>query len=155
MGLWIKFFTDKTNEYGTDELIKNKKASWSKGKFENIKHCRISVFDSLIDIEIPNTEWHQFDKFIAVLGEGTYKSVRTHMVLQAKIKSEHIGKFISINYYTGDICDAFECKLTNEAIPSSTCIQIEESHCNKWFTGIIDKEGPYVSISDKGSILNG
>lgn len=92
MGLWIKYFYDGTKEIGTDYDIEEGLASWSQGELTNIKGVVLSIdFGTKIFLEVPNTEWHQFDRMSVLVTYGTTKPKRQYRVIQALIKQEHVG----------------------------------------------------------------
>lgn len=97
-GGWIKKFYDNNQEYGFDCLIKDKKSSWNKGRLNDIE--TVSLFNKRSHVKyylsIPNTEWHQFDRFHAIASESDKAlSYRAGRVIQAKILPEHVSMKIA------------------------------------------------------------
>jgi len=102
MGAWIKFFKDGPSEHGSDIDINNGKASWSRGRLNNITFVQLFEDRTCLNMNVPNTSWHQYDRFVAPLGEyGKNVSARIARVVQAEIKSCHVGlsaQYICINH---------------------------------------------------------
>jgi hypothetical protein len=93
-GGWIKRLYDNQEEYGFDDLIKSKKASWSKGKQSNIESVILFNKNSCIRyrLSVPNTEWYQFDRFCNIFNSSGDPIIkRMARVVQAKIQVEHIA----------------------------------------------------------------
>lgn len=92
-GGWIKKFYDNQEEYGFDSLVKSKKSSWSKGRLHDIESVFLFNKECLTRyaLSIPNTEWHQFDRFCCISNSDNEPVVRRMArVVQAKINQEHI-----------------------------------------------------------------
>lgn len=151
MGAWLKLFTDGTKESGSDQEIKWGQASWSSGRLHDIQEVRLFAGRFVCCLTIPNTSWHQFDRFKVAVAEGMQSSFRTHRVIQAKICSHHIGQHImcsnSGSYYfwaiVGDGRDCFFIK------------QITEHHVDKWVTIVLPSgDFPYMNFSDKGKMIH-
>jgi hypothetical protein len=99
-GGWIKTFYDGKKEYGFDDLIKTHKSSWSKGQLHNIEEVTITNDQSCSSyiLAVPNTEWHQFDRFYTILnGSSQSLTYRAARVIQAKINNFHIGMNLSLH----------------------------------------------------------
>lgn len=62
MNGWTKFFTDGSIEIGTDQDVKDKKSSWSKGRLTNMSGCQINHDDATISL-VGNGEFWQSDDF--------------------------------------------------------------------------------------------
>jgi hypothetical protein len=68
MNGWTKIFTDGTTEYGSDLDVLTKKASWSRGKLDNV--TAVSVQQDKYRIAISGQgEYWQSDDLEVVLGE--------------------------------------------------------------------------------------
>lgn len=150
IGSWIKVFTNKTSERGYDYLIDNKKASWSKGSLENIKEVFLS--DGIVagTLEIPNTSWHQFDRFSFRLNEDNHPTRKARFV-QALIQEEHVGSYLCYN--NNDIWIVW-VSLKNKKNNSNIYI-IQSSDVGKWITlKIANAQEPMIFLSEKGA-LNG
>jgi hypothetical protein len=164
MSTWMKIFTDGTREPGSDIDIDTGRASWSRGKLENIESCVLTGFGSQISLEIPNTDWHQFDRMEVPVATGKHESIRRGRVLQAQIKVEHVGCFIQ-ELYTGRYLDKGDPvrkrwfsileELEASSPVNSDYIEIRPKHLDKWFTVMLDDVGIHISFSDKGSTKNG
>jgi len=94
MGAWLKIFKDGTKENGSDEKITKGKASWSRGQLDNIKEVKLFNIKQEASLSIPNTSWHQFDRYQVAVTTGKQKSEITHRVVQAEIKLHHINQFV-------------------------------------------------------------
>lgn len=153
MGAWVKIFTDGSRESGTDGQIEGGKASWSRGRLDSIDHVLLfDGFNSAI-LKVPNTDWHQFDRFIAELkGYGKIIPSRVARIIQAEIKPHHVG--MSIQKYKNVVhLDLYEVTNSKEG-----CF-IEENCIGKWIT-IVMKSGQIlpdsvsVTLSSKGKMPN-
>jgi hypothetical protein len=151
LGAWLKLFTDGTKESGSDQEIKWGQASWSNGRLDGIEEVRLFLGRFVCCLIVPDTTWHQFDRFIAAVAEGKQSPYRTHRVLQAKICAHHLGQYVmcsnSGGYYfwaiVGDKKDCFFIK------------QITEHHIDRWVTIVLPSRGfPYMNFSDKGKMNN-
>ena len=143
---WLKSFKDHSNEIGTDLMIENKEASWSKGRLEGITSVEIFNKNVIVLLTMENTDWYQYDRF-EVNEEGLHKKIFT--AVQAKIKEEH--KFIS------KISSSYFYSFIVSKVSSSDTIIIEPNWINQWITLVLpDKNLPFAIISmDKGKITNG
>lgn len=96
MNGWIKYFAFGEPEYGQDKDILRKKASWSKGRLENMIGAEVYHNNfRVIKISGPG-QYHQSDDFeISML-----KSIPVHKVrrLQKKIKEQDV-------FIVGDITE--------------------------------------------------
>jgi len=153
MGAWLKLFTDNTKEHGSDKNIALGKASWTNGRLDNINEVRLFNHRQIASLSVPDTSWHQFDRFIAIVFPGTRTSEVTHRVIQAEIKSHHVGLSL-VSSRTGDhffwaivqdIQNAKEISFFNKLIT--------KEHIGKWLTVILpEKDYPAVTFSIKGKM---
>jgi len=143
MGTWTKVFKDGSTEVGTDAQITNQKASWSRGRLDNIKSVEIYEKNFGISCTIDNTSWHQFDRFISFFNQTGPQCNRVFRAIQAQIKQKHIGKYIIINRIQ------FVYFITiNDTGPG---FMIANKHIDKWLTFAISHSGKFnMSISEKG-----
>lgn len=151
MGLWIKYFYDGTKEIGTDYDIQEGLASWSQGELTNIKGVVLSLdADNKIFLEVPNTEWYQFDRMSALMTYGKTKSKRQYRVIQALIKQEHIGSSLFYNIpkshiLVSDNASSVESKFLIEEISSD--------RTGKWLSVIVEEDKkPVIVFSKRGKI---
>jgi len=128
MGAWVKFFKDRTTERGSDLDIEEKKASWSKGRLDDIISVQISQRTLCGVMSIPDTEWHQYDRYMASLSVGPQQSFRSARVIQAKVNTKHLGKNIIITNSTGII----SIELTNQSTKDT--MPIKSEHVGLWIT---------------------
>lgn len=148
MGAWIKIFTDGSRESGTDGQIESGKASWSRGRLDSIDHVLLfDGFNSAI-LKVPNTNWHQFDRFVAPVSTyGTVIPSRVARVVQAEIKPHHVG--MSIQKYRNvvhlDICEVTDSK--------EGCF-IKENCIGEWITIVMRPNSVSVTLSSKGKMPN-
>lgn len=154
MNIWIKFFPDEEIEVGSDLDIFLKKASWTKGRQDNIISVSFSCdFGSFLSLTspIPNAEWFQFDRYLQNSSNGQKK--RILRAVQFKIKEEMLGLFISqqmINKSLNNIgLEEIESEFTKK--------KIEKEDIGHWltlssFSSSISNFS--ISITEKG-IYNG
>ena len=155
MGGWIKHIYGNQKEYGTDDLIEKKLASWSKGKLESIHG--VTLFNDsqfVCNLSVPLTEWHQFDRFCMIASNTGAETRRLARVVQAKITEQHIG----MNLY--------ECKsnVNNKSSVYYFLKQLDVGHggdqillpytIGKWLSMILLPENKSIIqiADDKGSI---
>ena len=145
MSAWIKVFNDGTREVGTDESIRQNKASWSRGKLNDIKSVQIFEGQFGIRFTVEDTEWHQFDRFVSFLGQIGDQCNRVFRCIQAQIKQKHIGKYIIIN----KIEPVYLISLGD----METNFKITKEYIGKWISCAILPSGKItIAISDKGRI---
>ncbi len=147
MGAWIKLFKDGSSEHGSDLNIKEGKASWSRGLLDNIKSVQLFDKTYCCVLDIPNTEWYQYDRYLAMLGNvGKNMSSRTARIIQAKITPEHIYKTLCLTEFPGvlmaTLCDD----------KSKDGILVSQEHVNLWVTMYILVHGQIgITISKRGA----
>jgi len=147
MGAWLKLFEDGTSERGSDADISKGKSSWSQGCLNNIKSVQIFERRHCCVLNMPNTNWHQYDRYIAPLDNmGNNASVRIARVMQAEIKPEHIGKNVfvikSIRTIIANLCSNV----------SENGILISQEHVGLWVTMYILINGQLgILISERGA----
>ena len=143
---WIKLFTDGSLEDGSDELIDSNKASWSKGRLDNIKSVYINGNKYTVGLKILNTKWHQFDRYLTLVGSN--ESVKQLRVIQAQITKDHLGMYIN----TDLVHNITEYSLSKKPIDS--LFKITNSFLNKWITivGHEFNKRHYLLISEKGKV---
>lgn len=71
MGRWIKYFANGAREFGTDQDIEKRVASWSRGNLKDIISTELLHSGSLLRISGPGTYW-QSDTYEAI--STSYKS---------------------------------------------------------------------------------
>jgi hypothetical protein len=77
---------------------------------------------------MPNTEWHQYDRYVAIMDPGEQKTIRSARVIQAKIKKHHIGKSIRVaNHGRSLIAELTDRYLNNY-------ILLTDNHLGSWVT---------------------
>lgn len=146
-GVWIKSFNNGSIEIGSDFLIAEGKASWSKGQLHNIKEVFLSEGINAVTLEISNTEWYQFDRYKAFLAEK--QTYRISRYLQAKITKEHIGFYLCYNNEDIHLC--WGC-LRNRPI-GTFCYKITSQDVDKWITVQLSLSNkPSIVLCKKGSI---
>lgn len=139
-GAWEKVFSDRSFEIGRDEDIENKRASWSKGRLDDMIACWLFGFMCRILIAIPDTEWHQFDRYEVPLAVGKHDGKRIIRALQAKIQPEHEGKFIH-HLIEGEFDEKQSFMFFDDPSDEAPSIFITEENVGKWFTVTIDFNG--------------
>ena len=146
-GTWLKFFNDGTLERGSDVDIDKGLASWSKGRQDNIKSVHLEHNFNTCCLSLPNTQWYQYDRYMAMLGQaGNNVSKRTGRVIQAQIKQEHVGKTLSSMVSKG-------ITVANlDDTPSENGILISQKHVGLWVTMYILVNNQIgITICEKGA----
>lgn len=155
-GGWVKNFYGSNKEYGYDDLVEEKKASWSRGLLDNIESVAIFNQDSkkTFTLAVPNTEWHQFDRYHSIVSVSAESiCYRTARVVQAKILSSHLSMgFVSQkDYKPGFLNTYFYLKAFKENSHLGSIINGDS--IGKWLSLILlpdDKVA--VQISDRGKV---
>ena len=75
MNGWVKKFTDGNTEVGSDYDVKNKKASWSRGRLSHITSVELHHNDSLIIIEGTGEFWQSDDLEARMMVNHSYNLV--------------------------------------------------------------------------------
>jgi len=129
MGVWIKLFNDGSSEHGSDSDIINKQASWSRGRLDGIESVQIFEGNVGVVLVVPNTEWYQYDRYVALLDTpGVHVPTRVARVVQALIKPEHIGKRVNFKQAIG----LFYASL--EDTPSEQGLLVCKEHVGLWIS---------------------
>jgi len=150
MARWVKFFGDDTKESGSDQEIEAGVASWSKGRLDGISCVRLFNLFNVCVLKVPDTEWHQFDRFVVEANPGTHKPVRTHMVVQALLKEQHVGCLM--------VCDRgtshrLRVEIKKKNGKRKFIKEITERDVGRWITLVAPSKGlPYVAFADKGRL---
>lgn len=154
---WIKYFTDGSIEEGFDYQIDANQASWTKGKLKNIKSVNIIGEGYNCTLEINNTEWYQFDRFITAVGSDS--SSRVLRVIQAQIKEHHIGKYLlfrSNEQYHKDILVIHKSKEIKDLSLYKTVnyLYLDDKFLNQWISivGNTNQESYSIIITQKGKV---
>jgi len=104
---WVKVFTDGKKEYGWDNLVKLRQASWSKGRLDKILLVTLKDKDYQVTIQGEGNYW-QSDTFEAKIFT---KGKRTNRTIYRQIKANDIyvkfhqsdkALYVDFNIY-GDI----------------------------------------------------
>jgi len=152
MGAWQKIFTDGSLEDGSDEAIAKRKASWTNGRLEDIKEVKLFNNHFICSLTVPNTTWHQFDRFAVLVSEGTQFPMKLHQVVQAEITSKHVGLSLMSSNVGGSYCWIL-VKDSKELKNYTFCESIEEKHIGKWLSIILPRRDyPKISFLIKGKI---
>ena len=127
MGAWVKFFKNASPEIGTDQAIESGRASWSRGSLHDIVKVQLSDKSLSVILVVPDTEWYQFDRYHAYIGEEKRpKATRVARVIQAEVQKKHIGRDLLYNNSTY----LFEVKINGE----DNGYKITERDVGKWIT---------------------
>jgi hypothetical protein len=150
LGAWLKLFSDGTKEWGSDEGIDRGLASWSKGRLNEIEEVRLFHAQYVCRLSVSDTSWHQFDRFIVPIAEGTQKPYRTHRAIQAEVRTHHLGQYLmcshSGSYY-------FWAIVGEEQEDCFFSKQITKHHVDRWITVVLPRGGlPFMNFSAKGKI---
>ena len=155
MGAWLKLFKDGTKEYGSDENIIKRKASWSLGRLKDITEVRLFNLSKEAGLLVPETSWHQFDRYQVIITTGTQQSEITHRVVQAEIKPHHVGQLL-VGSPIGNCC--FWGVVQNvEDFKKNSFFQktITKDHIGKWLTVILSEEDPpAIVFSTRGQMYD-
>ncbi len=152
MGAWLKLFTDGTKERGSDGDITKRQASWSKGRLKDIQEVRLFNRSRACSLMVPETSWHQFDRFSVIVSEGTQQPTITHRVVQAEIKPEHVGLFL-ISSNSGQHFSWTVVRELKDADTNHFCKLLTEKHVGKWLTVVLpERDYPGITFSTKGKM---
>jgi putative ribosome biogenesis GTPase RsgA len=147
LGSWVKLFCDGTKEFGSDFLIRCKKASWSRGRLTDIQSVFVEEGGVASCLTVPNTEWHQFDRYLVILeSSGKQRSTLFAKVIQAKVTEEHVGKYISSSKIDSVVYFSVEEKKSG--------IMITSEDVDKWLTVAIKNKSINVFLGSKGQFDN-
>ena len=93
---WLKCFTDHTTESGTDELVQQKLASWSRGRLEGLAAVQLFWNNHEIQYVADEGEYWQSDDMVAVYGGPGSTTLAKFLIrrLGRKINTNDIGKVI-------------------------------------------------------------
>jgi len=153
MGAWLKLFKDGTQEHGTDEKIARGDASWTRGRLKGIKEVRISNTKRVATLTVPETSWHQFDRFEVIVGTEIAKPNITHKVVQAEIRPHHTGQSLVCSLTGGQVSWAIIRDLKDVGEKSFFYKLITKNHIGKWLTVILpEKDYPAVIFSTRGKM---
>jgi hypothetical protein len=152
MGAWVKVFKDFTTEGGSDLEISKGRASWSKGRLKNIIRVFISEKLSSATLELPDTQWHQFDRMACIEGQ----TIRLFRVIQAKILEHHKGSYLCYANDKNSKKTYFSwCYLSDEP-KSQNSLLIESSHIGKWISiQVSSNDSPVFFLADRSGEFNG
>ena len=155
MGSWLKLFADGTKEHGSDQEIARGNASWTLGRHEGIKEVRIFHKLQVCSLTVPNTSWHQFDRFSAIVSEGIAQSKRTHRVIQAEIRPHHVGLSLICSHTGGYYSWAIVQELNDSSKHQFFCKVLRKDHVGKWLTVVLpDGDYPGMTFSIKGKMYD-
>jgi hypothetical protein len=153
MGAWVKLFVDGSKEHGSDQEIAKGNASWSRGRLDGIREVRLFGKTQVCSLSVPNTLWHQFDRFIVVVSEGTPQPIKTHQVAQAEIKDIHVGLSLVGSNNGGCYFWTMVQDIRQSNKNSFLCKLIEEEDVGKWLTVVLpSRDYPRITFSTKGKI---
>ena len=148
---WIKFFCDGTKETGYDHEIEAGKASWSKGRLDDVSHVQISNGFNVCTLEVPDTHWHQFDRFIAPVGIGEQKPARTHMVVQAQTTPSHVGYVMIYSQPTSHMLWVTISREPKTMSDNDFMRRIEARDAGRWLTLVAPSDQPpFVMFAPRG-----
>jgi hypothetical protein len=152
MGTWIKLFSDGPSEVGCDSEIEKGNASWSRGRLDSISGVQITEGTIDGELRIPNTEWHQFDRYESSLGGiGVSPIKRVARIIQAKIQEHHLGMFLCYNIDDSKFLWASveSCLPKSEGIQRA--IKITDTYLDHWLSLCICANRKYeLYIGERG-----
>ena len=154
--MWIKFFADSTLERGRDKDIDAGKASWSRGRLTDIIEVRSFMGQRVGSLKVPNTHWHQFDRFVVVIGDGNVtEPLKTHCVTQAEILPRHQGQSLVCSNSGGYFFWVVVQDLKKAGDDYKFSKLLTDRHVGKWLTLILPKEDyPTLTFSTKGKMYD-
>jgi hypothetical protein len=138
MNGWIKKFGDGTKEVGTDELVRAKRASWSRGRLSGMIGVELHHGASHVFLDGTGKFW-QSDDYEVLLLEPT-PTLKTRR-LQKKI--EPMDRFFCWDHVNG--LHTFVIAHTAEGCWHHT--HIERRHIDHWFTIELDVTTGQVTFS--------
>lgn len=142
---WVKTFSDNTQEIGTDSLINLKIASWTNGNLDNIKKVSLTSLPRTATVKIPDTEYHQFDRYLANLEtSGRVLPKRVARAIQVKITNSHVDSYLLYNIIRNN------AYLVISPTYVKNSIQITKDMIDQWATIIITKQDFFFQINPKG-----
>lgn len=145
---WIKYLTNKRFEVGSEELIKEGKASWSRGNLTDINKVALYGFNKAICMDIPYTDWHQFDRYITDFSSDQSSPILIYRVIQAQIQKSHLNNYICYNINKNAPNLIFLC---NQKIGTLNK-KISEDYTNKWLTCLISEKEIKILLANKGTL---
>jgi len=150
-GSWIKVFKDGTKEQGSDFDIQENKASWTHGRQEGITEVLLSDSLRLVSLSVFDTDWYQFDRYVATIQQGKQTPLRSHRIIQAEIKEHHVGHRVigtlENKFFTWALVSEKE-KVDEEHDYDRP---IERDDIGRWISVVLYSNGPVlVSFSAKG-----
>jgi len=148
-GCWVKFFSDGTKEWNYDIPIYSKNYSWSQGRLSNIKEVFLRELLISVTLEVSNTEYHQFDRFLCELASGS-TPIRKARYIQALITKEHVGLYLC---YNNDSIYASWVSIKKK--PSSHYYRIKNQDVGKWITFRITTSTSELFLASNKDALNG
>lgn len=149
MDTWIKKFVDDSKEMGTDKLIKEGKASWTKGRQKDIVSVTLSFDNVLATLESSSSrdsEWYQFDRYV-VEGGITKKIFR---VLQVLITPREVGQEIKQTMFIYNNINILGLFIEPKFEKNSNWYSIKTSDVGKWLTIVIEKDSFKMLFAEKG-----
>lgn len=131
---WVKYFADGKKEFGYDQLVREKKASWSKGRLDNMTAVELHHNGTTIAIEGTGQFWQSDTLETSLFSLNTQFVKRT---LSKKIHERDTGftvnngivKFFALRTSEDNIFFTIE-----EDIGKTFVLEIECNHnnCVSW-----------------------
>ena len=153
IGSWQKIFVDGSTEDGHDKKIARGEASWSKGRLDGIVEVNLSEGIVFCVLTVPNTKWHQFDRYVIPACEGTHTPTRIYRAVQAEVQEHHVGMFVVCQHANGRFFWAIVAH--SKAPETDYCFNkpITEAQVGKWVTVVLPQRGsPFMSFAPRGRI---
>jgi hypothetical protein len=152
MDLWIKFFKDGTQEQGTEKDIRAGFASWSRGCLDNITSVKLAHKVRTCTLAVKETEWHQFDRYVAIISGGSQRPKLVCRAVQALIDKSHIGQYI---IYTRS-GSSYHASIVSEMPSIKRAVFVKpvlEHYVGSWLTiAMPHNDYPYIALAAKGSL---
>lgn len=123
---WIKHFADNTREVGTDNDVQRGRASWSKGRLEDMIDAEVFYGEKIISIISPGKFWQSDDYEVPLHGTEPKLVVRR---LQRQLKE---GETFAISIDHNSILAAGPVNLRQTW--HCSVLVVTESMDGKWLT---------------------
>ena len=159
-GKWIKHFTDGSTEEGSDHNIAFGNASWTRGRLEDISKVELTNGAYNAILEVPKTEWLQFDRLqaMATIGKNILPT-RQYRVIQALIKPEHVGSYLLVGQsrigktFFWKLAKTLDSSITNDSYRNIIKDAIGPADVDKWFSVVVYSDHPPIYLlSERGTV---
>lgn len=147
MNGWIKYFIDGTKEIGSDRRVNSKKASWSRGRLEDVIQADLKYGRNTISIRGLG-KYHQADTYVLYAQSGRQELVMRHLQRQIKKDDHFLCLIPQPDSLTIQVYSDFPLKETDKTKIQELSLQ----DVGKWLTLTLDlseKETRFTIIPSK------